>query len=146
MLDRFIIFLNKAIGKLRTSRAKPSEILVLLPHCIQNKDCDLDLTSGVQICRRCGRCKIREVSLLQEEYGFRSAVVGGGQQAVQATKDKGVKCVVAIACEKELAAGILSVLRKPVHTIRNSQPFGPCVNTDMDADSLREMLQKIVKR
>lgn len=145
MLNRFIIFLNKTVGFFRRKRVRPSNILVLLPHCLQNKDCDLDLVTGVQDCRKCGRCKIKEISLLQEQYGFRSAVVGGGQQAVRATRDKDVKCVVAVACEKELAAGIISVFRKRVLTIPNSQPFGPCVNTDMDVEDLRKMLERIAE-
>jgi len=146
MLNRFVISMNKVLGLLRWRKAEPGEVLLLLPHCLQNKSCTCDLTLGIEECRRCGKCAIKDVSILRDEYQIRALVVGGGQQAVLATRDKNVRLVIAVACEKELAAGILAVFRKPIMTIPNKQPFGPCVNTDVDLEAVRATLEKAVKR
>lgn len=145
MFNRLIISLNKALRKVRRGRAKPENVLLLLPHCLQNKSCDCDLSESIQNCRECGKCKIKDLKSLQEQFQCKAKVVGGGQEAINAARDKNVQTVIAVACEKELAAGILSILGKKVHAIHNKQPFGPCKNTDVEIGLVRETLERVVE-
>jgi hypothetical protein len=52
---RFIGFMN-VLTKLRRTRCRPEDLLILLPSCLQCSECRQKITNDVQECRRCGRC------------------------------------------------------------------------------------------
>ena len=49
--------------------------------------------------------------------------------------------IVAVACQKELRDGVLAVFPKAVLTIANTRPHGPCVDTDVDLDKVRDAIE-----
>jgi hypothetical protein len=144
MFNKLIISLNKARGAVRKSRATPDEILVLVPHCLQNHDCTCDIVKDIGNCKQCGKCKIAELVKIRDKYGVKVAVAKGGQQACLIAGGDEIKVIVAVACEKELAAGILALPKKKIYAIPNILGETPCVDTDVEIEKVESMLQRVI--
>lgn len=140
MISQWFIKGSNAMTRWRRPRPAPEELLLLLPHCLQWSECRQDVESDIAACRRCGKCRIGALAALAEKHGVRAVVVGGGRRAVQEVRRPGVRAVVAVACDKELAAGILATLPKPVLAVHNARPCGDCCNTTVDVDEVEKAL------
>lgn len=125
-------------------RKSPDKILLLLPHCLQNSDCDCKITGEITKCRKCGRCTIGEILTIVERTGVNAAVVTGGTAARNIIARQEPEIVLSVACERDLAAGISDVSRIPVLGVLNSRPNGPCLNTTVDVQKLYEKLTSIL--
>ncbi len=119
---------------------------MLLPSCLQNSHCERKITRDVQECRRCGRCKVKDVLDLADRYGVRCAVATGGRLAVELARDRGVKAVLAIACEKELREGMAAIFPKPALGVINARPNGPCTDTDVDVAEVEKTIRRLLRR
>lgn len=54
------------------------------------------------------------------------------------------KAVLAIACERDLMSGIQDVYPLPAVGVLNIRPNGPCYNTHVDIEAVKEELAKII--
>ena len=133
------------LTRLRRSRCTPQEMLILVPSCLQRSECPQKITNDIHECRRCGQCKIKDIIELGEKYGVRCAVATGGRLAVELVKDQDVKAVVAVACEKELQAGMAAVFPKPGLGVINLRPHGPCKDTDVDLAEVEEAIAWLLR-
>lgn len=140
-----LVRMMNGVTKLRRARCKPEELLVLLPSCLQNSQCKQRVTTNIQECLRCGRCKLKNVLELCEGYGVRCAMATGGRLALKMARDEAVKAVIAVACEKELKAGMIGVFPKPGFGVVNLRPNGPCTDTDVDLDELDEAIRWMLR-
>jgi hypothetical protein len=128
---RFVQMNNRSVRR-RNVRVEPSELMILLPQCMQFWDCPNKLTLTVDNCKRCGRCGVDSLVDIGEKYGVLVRMAIGGGAALRAIQERAPKAVVAIACERELTDGIRDVLPLPVLGILNERPEGPCKNTQAD--------------
>lgn len=144
-LEGTFIQLSNAIGREETIM-RSEELLVLVPHCVQQTHCKYRITHDVNNCRRCGECQIGELLLLKEKYGFHLKVVNGGTQARYAIKETSPKGIVAVACERDLSSGIIDTFPLPVYGVINIRPEGPCMNTKIPFDSLEEGICCFLRR
>jgi len=140
-----IITLSNALTRLRGKKCAAEQVLLLLPSCLQFSKCKQNIRYDLGECKRCGRCKIKDMLDLAEEYGVVPFVATGGRLAAQKAKSDDVKVIVAVACEKELRAGIMAVFPKTVMAVVNTRPNGPCVDTDVDVAAVREAIERFVK-
>ncbi|MFO0752641.1 MAG: DUF116 domain-containing protein [Thermodesulfovibrionales bacterium] len=124
------------IGKLRTKR-----ILLLLPHCLQVNDCDVRITNDIHNCRRCGRCGIKDLIEVADEHRLKLFVATGGNLARRIVKDLRPEAIVAVACERDLSSGIVDSYPLPILGIPNERPFGPCVNTRVSLEKVKEAIR-----
>ena len=131
-VERYFVRLNNNAVHRRSSRLRPSELLLLVPHCLQNWDCPNKITSTVANCERCGRCPMNSLIGVAEKYGVAMEVATGGGRALRAVSDHVPKAIVAVACEREMVDGIRDALPRPVLGILNERPEGPCKNTTVD--------------
>ena len=145
MLDRPIVIANNFLTKIRRTRCKPKELLLLFPICLQNSKCKQNIRTDLAECRRCGQCKVKDLLELAEEYGVQCAVATGGRLAAQRARSDSVRAIVAVACEKELHEGILAVFPKAVLAVPNLRPHGPCRDTDVDIESVRRAIEWFVR-
>lgn len=132
MLREWFIKGNNALTRWRGVRVLPENLLLLLPHCMQWNGCQANVTEDIRQCKLCGRCRIAPMRELAEKYQVLCVVAGGGRRAIAAVRRPGIRAVVAVACEKELVAGIIATLPKPVLAVTNSRPCGDCCNTCVD--------------
>ncbi len=142
--DRTEAYLIKLNNRLQSNKKRKVEkILILTPSCLQNKDCINNVVEDVQNCRKCGKCRIKDLLELSEKYAVKLAVATGGRLARQVLEDTRADTVIAVACEKELASGIIDTYPVAVHAVVNQRPFGPCVNTDVQIQDVERIMQEI---
>lgn len=142
--DRTETYLIKLNNRLRSiNKGKREKILILTPRCLQNKDCKNNIVEDIQNCRKCGKCKIKDLLELSEKYAVKLAVATGGRLARQVLKVTQADTVIAVACEKELASGIIDTYPVAVHAVVNQRPFGPCVNTDVQIQDVERVMHEI---
>lgn len=139
----FIQVSNRLVGT-KKIKILGNELLILLPHCIQKSDCQYKVTTDVENCRRCGRCTLDELLRLKEKYGFHMAVATGGTLARKVVREIRPKAIVAVACERDLASGIMDTYPMPVTGVLNIRPEGPCVNTAVDVDEVEKAILQFI--
>ncbi len=143
-IRRIYIRINNALAAAVKREIRPEQVLVLLPHCMQNKDCGSKITEDIGRCAQCGRCRIGEVRELTRAVGARAAVVGGGTAARSLVREMRPDLILAVACERELLSGIADVGAIPVIGIINERPNGYCCNTSLDVKQFAEKLGCVI--
>jgi hypothetical protein len=134
------IELNNHLVRSNTNRTRPNRLLLLLPHCIQNFDCQIKITGNVKNCKGCGKCEIKDLIELSEEYQVKIAVATGGTLARRIIVENKPEAIVAVACELDLTSGIQDSYPIPIIGILNERPFGPCMNTRVDIEKVRRAI------
>lgn len=124
----------------------PRSVLLLMPHCLQDKDCKVKVTHRVENCKRCGKCRIADLIGLSEKYGVYLAVATGGTIARRIVMEKRPDLIIAVACERDLTSGIQDTSPMPVYGIFNQRPFGPCLNTQVAVDRVESVLREFCAR
>ncbi|MDA8104022.1 MAG: DUF116 domain-containing protein [Nitrospiraceae bacterium] len=137
--QRFVIGLNNRL--VRRERPKTKKILLLLPHCLQTSECAIRLTHNIYNCERCGRCEIRDLISIAEENGLNLFVATGGTIARKIVMEARPEAIVAIACERDLSSGLVDTYPIPVLGVSNDRPFGPCFNTSVDLEKVKEAIR-----
>jgi hypothetical protein len=135
---------NNSFLKVNKQIYKPQDILVLLPHCLQNYDCPCRVTNNLDICQECGKCTIEYFKKLRTRYGVKVAIATGGTLARKIIVQAQPKCIIAVACQRDLVDGLLEVFPIPVYGILNESPEGPCINTRVDIQKVESFLQHFV--
>ncbi|HAM49237.1 MAG TPA: hypothetical protein DCP92_00520 [Nitrospiraceae bacterium] len=138
-LQGLIISLNNKLVKREKSRAK--RILLLLPHCLQISDCDIRITHDIYKCKRCGKCEIKDLIQIADANGLRLFVATGGNLARKIVTDVRPEAIVAVACERDLSSGIVDSYPLPTLGIINERPFGPCFNTRVSLERVKEAIE-----
>ncbi|MCX8069970.1 MAG: DUF116 domain-containing protein [Thermodesulfovibrionales bacterium] len=137
--QRFIINANNRLVK--SNKITTKKILILIPHCIQVNACNIRVTNDIYNCKRCGNCGISRLIELADENGLKLFIATGGSMARKILKDFKPDAVVAVACERDLSSGIVDSFPLPVLGIFNQRPEGPCFNTQVDIDKVREAIE-----
>ena len=119
----------------------PNEILLLMPHCLQNSKCKMRLTYNINNCNRCGKCPINGLLELSEKYGLHLTVATGGTIARRIIVQKRPRLILAVACERDLASGIQDAYPLPVFGVLNYRPSGPCLDTQVSIRRLEEAIR-----
>lgn len=139
-VQQSFIELNNHLVRSNNHKIQPEKILILLPHCIQNYECDVKITSNIKNCRRCGRCEIKDLIELADYYHSKIAVATGGTLARRIIVENKPEAIVAVACELDLTTGIQDSYPIPVIGILNDRPNGPCINTKVDIKKVKDAI------
>lgn len=134
------------IVSLLMRRQRPEDVVVLLPHCLQLHTCTCTVGESVEHCNRCGACALAAIADFCAERHLKAFVVSGGQLAVQKIKEYKPKLIIAVACQKELLLGIVSVFPRPVYAIPNSIHHTPCKDTSVDIALFKQAIERFVKQ
>ena len=132
--------LNNHLIRSNGHRIRPDKLLILLPHCIQNFDCEIKITGNIRNCKGCGKCEIRDLIELSDRYHLKIAVATGGTLARRIVLENRPEAIVAVACELDLTTGIQDTYPIPVIGILNERPNGPCINTKVDINKVRNAI------
>ena len=134
---------NKYSGKKRKINIK--NILLLLPHCLQNDNCGYRIVKTILNCKSCKKCNIYEIVNLEKKYNINIKVATGGRLAKRIVKELKPDMILAVACERELVEGIYSVYPLEVYGIINLRPEGPCINTKVDVNLIESTIRKFTE-
>jgi hypothetical protein len=133
------------LRRLKHKSLHNQQILILLPHCLQNYDCLFKITSFIENCKQCGKCDINTLVALKERYPIHINVATGGTLARKYIRDHRPKLVIAVACERDLISGIIDSFPLPVYGIFNERPYGPCFNTSVPTDEIEQLLSRLLE-
>lgn len=131
-IRKSFVSINNRLVLAETGKVKPEKLLLLIPHCLQNHECNVRITGDVNNCKACGNCKIKDIVTLSEKYHVPVSVATGGTLARKIVVEKKSEIIIGVACERDLTSGIQDSYPIPVLGILNRRPFGPCFNTDVD--------------
>jgi uncharacterized protein len=123
---------------------RPDEVLILVPHCIQQSECEVKITNRIDLCRECGLCNIADFISLKKQYGVNTVVVTGGTLARKRIQDNKPRLIIAVACERDLISGMMDVRDIPVYAVINERPEGPCHNTKVNMEELEQILNLLL--
>ncbi len=138
------VAVNNELVLAQCRNGKPlKSVLLLMPHCLQDRDCKVKVTYKVQNCKRCGKCTIKNLLELSEKYGVHLAVATGGTIARRIVIDTRPDLIIAVACERDLTSGIQDTTPLPVFGIFNQRPFGPCINTLVPVEEVEAVLEQV---
>ena len=145
MFSRLFVSLNNLLTRLRRIKVSPENLLLLVPRRLQRTGCAQTLGEIIDDCNACGQCGVTDLLAIRDEFGIHCSMAAGGREALAFVRDPKIKAVVAVACEKELAQGILAVFPMPVLGVLNIQTNGPCRNTQINPDLVREAVRSMLK-
>ena len=139
-VQQSFIELNNHLVRSNQHRTRPNRLLVLLPHCIQDFDCQIKITGNIKNCKGCGKCEIKDLIELSDQYQVKIAVATGGTLARRIIVENRPEAIVAVACELDLTSGIQDSYPIPVLGILNERPNGPCFNTKVDIQKVKNAI------
>ncbi|HHT9154690.1 MAG TPA: DUF116 domain-containing protein [Candidatus Tripitaka sp. YC43] len=143
-IDSKFVSLSNLVNKLRAAKCPPNSLLILFPHCIQYSKCPQKITLDLGECKRCGKCKVKNLLELSEKYGVQIAVASGGRVALQRVKSEEIRGVVAVACEKELRIGLMAAMPKAIMAVPNLRPHGYCKDTDVTMEEVEKEILRFL--
>ncbi|MTI79803.1 MAG: DUF116 domain-containing protein [Firmicutes bacterium] len=135
-IKRSFIEVNNQLVRTKELKLKPSQLLLLAPHCLQKSSCPHKITTNINNCKRCGGCPVDQLLDIRERLGVNVGLATGGTLARKYVKEYRPKAVVAIACERDLSSGIQDSSPLPVLGVLNERPFGPCFNTQISVSQV----------
>lgn len=124
---------------------KSSELLILLPHCLQHIDCDIRITTDIHKCEKCGKCDIAKLCEISKKYKINMSIATGGTLARKIIIENRPKFIIAVACDRDLVEGLREVFPIPVYGVLNIRPEGPCVNTRVMTEKIEAALNALIK-
>ncbi|MEF8824535.1 MAG: DUF116 domain-containing protein [Desulfohalobiaceae bacterium] len=136
---------NNDIVQAERSTFFPEEILLLMPHCLQNSLCKYRLTYNINNCRRCGECQIADLLSFSESFGVKLAIATGGTIARRIVVQNRPRLIIAVACERDLSSGIQDTYPLPVYGILNERPHGPCLDTRVPLPQLELAIRSFLR-
>lgn len=119
------------------------QVMILLPHCLQDSECPHKITMDVNNCKKCHKCNVCDLIELGEKYHAVVKVATGGTLARKFIEESRPRGVVAVACERDLSLGIQDAIEIPVIGVLNCRPNGPCFNTSVVIAEVEQALQAI---
>jgi hypothetical protein len=138
------VSVNNELVQAEAGRYKPEDVLLLMPHCLQNSKCDRRLTYDINNCNRCGKCPIAGLLELHDKYGVNLAIATGGTIARRIVVQMRPKMIIAVACYRDLSSGIQDTYPLPVYGVLNERPHGPCLDTLVAHHLLEEALHRFL--
>ena len=140
------IDINNILVQSGEKRYSPDRILVLLPHCLQDSQCNHKITGDIGNCKECGRCTISSILDIVRKKGVKAVVVTGGTAARNLISMEKPDVILSVACERDLAIGIADVSSIPVIGVVNERPNGPCKDTCVNVQLLSDRLDGLIAR
>jgi hypothetical protein len=122
----------------------PGDILLLMPHCLQNSKCDRRLTYDINNCVRCGKCPLAGLLELHDKYGVNLAIATGGTIARRIVVQLRPRLIIAVACYRDLSSGIQDTYPLPVYGVLNERPHGPCLDTTVSLPIVEKMIDRFI--
>lgn len=146
LIERLFIGLNKIrLNRKKKTKTSPDKILILFSYCLQNSECPQKIVIDLANCKRCGKCVVKNLLELSEQYKVKCVVASGGEMALEKVQASGAEVVVAIACERELSSGIRGSFPRVVAAVPNKRPKGPCKDCVVESEKVEEMLRALIK-
>jgi uncharacterized protein len=138
---RFVEYNNEFVER-KLAGHPPARILLLIPFCLQDRQCPHQVAWNIANCRHCGRCDVAAIRDVCERYGIALRVTIRSRFAPEFVREESPDLVMAVACEHEMVAGIMRVAPIFCYGIMNQRPEGYCKNTKVMVDQIESAAKK----
>lgn len=142
---KMYILINNNFTVKHIKKYSSEDILILMPHCLQNSECIYNITNNIENCKECGKCDINDLKLIFKDKKIKLSVATGGTAARNAIIKLRPRFIIGSACERDLFSGLYEIRKIPVYGIINDRPNGPCRDTKINIKELKEVLMKVLK-
>ena len=132
---------NRVTGRVTV---KPKQLHVLVSRCVQWSGCKSNVTLDIVNCVECGKCKIGAIKRLCFAQEVSASVESGGTAAREHLKQRNPQLVLAVACERELLAGVLDT-EMPVVGVNIRVGPKACRDCDVQISDLEQRLNYALK-
>ena len=143
-IRKLYIDINNYFIEITNEKFELKDSMIVLPHCLQNSNCNIKITNDISNCKDCGKCCVSEIKKLSEIYGVKVYVVTGGTAARNIVINFKPKFIIAVACERDLSSAIKDIGQITCVGVLNNRPNGPCYNTSVDVSTIKNILDKHV--
>jgi len=143
-IQESFVYVNNSFIKALRKKFKANDILILLPHCLQNNECSIRITNDILNCAKCGKCDIQELAHLSQKYNISTAIATGGTLARRIIVENKPKFIIAVACPRDMVEGLKDVFPIPVYGVLNERPNGPCISTRVAVEKINNALVKLI--
>lgn len=144
MLSNLFVKANNYLRRKFFKKRPARKVMLMFSHCLQNSECPNKIVNDLANCKHCGKCSVKNLLELAERYQIKIMVASGGQMALERVKSAQVKTLIAVACERELQAGIKGIFPMPVIAIPNKRPKGPCKDCEVDLAIVESTIREII--
>jgi hypothetical protein len=122
-ISNSILQVGNRMTAVNQAKIQRDELLILLPRCLDKATRD-------------------NIKAVTSKYDVDFHICAGGQIARQLLAEKRPKGLIAVACERDLMAGVQDVKASvPVIAIANKRPEGPCRNTNINMDEMENAIR-----
>ncbi|ASS74735.1 hypothetical protein CIG75_06945 [Tumebacillus algifaecis] len=122
-MSNSILQVGNRLTAVNQENIERDELLILLPRCLDKETRD-------------------DIKAVTAKYDVDFHICAGGQMARQLLTEKRPKGVIAVACERDLMAGVQDVgAAVPVIAIANKRPEGPCRNTNINLTEMENAIR-----
>ncbi len=141
--ESFIAVSNKLfLAQIEKGRFSAKRLLILLPHCLQNHKCPWKITWSIENCKQCGLCPLGALVAMHHKNDIYVYVATGGTIARRVVKEANPTMILAVACPRDLAEGMVDVYPIPVFGILLDRPKGPCFDTHLKLYDVFDFLKR----
>ncbi|MEN6445986.1 MAG: DUF116 domain-containing protein [Candidatus Cloacimonas sp.] len=143
MQESFLYF-NNEIVVTNYQGMNSKNLLLLLPHCLQNSNCKIRINNNIVECQECGGCDMAKMKAITRDRQIKAAVASGGSLARKLVKDTHPDIIIAVACHRDLTDGVRESWRYPVYSVLNERPKGPCFETTVSSSVIDFAVNKFI--
>jgi hypothetical protein len=120
-----------------------AERAVFVPQCLRSTaGCQAEERGNEYICKRCGACKIADISRRAEELGYMAVkILKGGSALQRFVIETRPKAVLGVSCSMEGVMGILACERVGVPAFCVPLARAGCSDTDVDISDVIAALE-----
>ena len=143
-LQESFLYFNNEIVVTNYQGMHSTNMLLLLPHCLQSSNCKIRINNNIVECQECGGCDMAKMKALTKDYQIKAAVASGGSLARKLVNDTQPDIIIAVACNRDLTEGVRESWRYPVYAVLNERPKGPCFETTVSSAVIDFAIQKFI--
>jgi len=143
-LQESFLYFNNEIVVTNHQGMHYSNLLLLLPHCLQSSQCKIRINNNIVECEECGGCDMAKMKALSRDYQIKTAVASGGSLARKLVNETQPDMIIAVACHRDLTEGVRDSWRFPVYAVLNEKPKGPCFETTVSASVIDFAIHKFI--
>jgi hypothetical protein len=131
-LIRRLVAAQNARVQHHIARHPVRSVLLILPRCIRQPGCPVDVRGDLSICADCRRCPLGEVARLTARRGVRALVAFRSRHAFAMAREERPDLIVATACEDRLVKALRTVPEIPALLAPLTGMAQPCVGAAFD--------------
>jgi geranylgeranyl pyrophosphate synthase len=136
-----MIMLNNAVWRDTVAAVPFHRRIFLLPQCLRNaEDCKAQVDEFGLLCEECGGCVIGPLQQEAENLGMMSLVAEGSTVVGGIIENGGADAVIGVSCLNALEKAFPYMVNHAVPGMAVPLLCDGCINTQVDAEMVREML------